>query len=269
VENAAGAAVAFVLGGRAVPRDPGGGYRSTRDFDIILPDGRREPLEVTTFADEAVLTTWNREGRSERAVASLRRHWSIDAPSIDRDGSKGAHPVDVRRIRRVAESALVVLEAAGYESFSFGLMLHDGSVSDAVQSLAGVGSQFGVSHDAGAGLGSLRLVIPVGGAVSGDLVAYAVESEANKEDNRAKLRGHPGSSCRHIFVSIDPSSGAAWSAIKYASESRLPNLPDPITTAWVGGFGPHLLVTTPPETWQEHAIPHEVFEHPENWIDET
>jgi len=56
------------------------------------------------------------------------------------------------------------------------------------------------------------------------------------------------------------------SATTHTMQSRLPDLPEPITTAWVTG-GHKIFVTTPLDPWHAYEIPDAVFAHPEEWID--
>ena len=56
-----------------------------------------------------------------------------------------------------------------------------------------------------------------------------------------------------------------FNALDRSMESRLPRLPQPITTAWAACRG-HVLVTTPPNPWARYELPEEVFLTPERWL---
>lgn len=264
LEKRAAAAVAYVLGARAKRRDLGGAR--VRDYDLAFETRPDEPLEVTRFADEAVMRTWARLERADREAPSLSRDWTVDVPSkVAGEGAPNAYDVD--RFFREAEPALRKLEEAGHEKFTLGLWVSDPSIEPALRLLADLGCNFGFSREPLPG--EVARIFPgagVGGIVGGDLVAWAVEQEACKDDNREKLREPVGALRRHLFVVVDGSSGAVFSAVSHGMVGRLPELPDPITTAWVAGSN-RMFVTTPPGPWEQHPIPHEVFNDPNRWID--
>lgn len=265
-EARAAAAVAHALNARARRVDPGGGSVSSRDFDLVFRDRPDEPLELTSHTDQPVAHTWGRLEALDRDAPSLRRIWAIDMPSseIDAVGRRGA--TDVARFMTEAEDALQELEAAGYERFDLGLIYRDPSVERAVRILASLGCQFGFSHPAEPGQpGRINPGSPVGGLVTAELVTAGVEAEAQKADNQNKLRQPLDAAQRHLLVLFDSSSGASFSAVSYTMESPVPRLPEPITTAWVAGQN-RLFSVTPPDGWQEHQVPEEVYLQPERWI---
>jgi hypothetical protein len=263
-EAGAAAAAAYVAGAKALRRDLGGGVQM-RDFDLRYGDGRAdEPLEVTHFADQASIGTWKRLGRADSRALALSRVWTIDIPSSERrpDGSSG--PSDVKELLERLESPLRALEERGECEFTV-----PGPPGDhPLRELADLGCDIGCSRSAEPGeSGGIGFVAAVGGVTSGDSVAWAVEQEAAKRDNQAKLRCLPDAPRRHLFVVMHPSSGSAYFAVKARQLGRLPVLPDPITTAWVwNGDSPCLFVTTPPATWEHHQLPSEVLSNPERWI---
>lgn len=223
---------------------------------------------MTRFADQAVMQTWARLERADREAPSLKRDWTLDVPSkvAGEAGQPAAYDVDT--FFREAESALQAIEAAGHERFTIGLWVDDPSIERALRTLGSLGCSFGLSNEPPEG--QIARIIPgagVGGVVGGDLLAWAVEQEACKDDNREKLREPLGARRRHLFVLVDGSAGTAFSAATHGLTGRLPELCEPITTAWVAGGGDRLFVTTPPGGWQEHAIPEEVFADPDRWLD--
>ena len=267
LEKRAAAAVAFVLEARAVRRDLGG--TRMRDYDLLFDDHPDEPLEVTRFADQVVMNTWARLERADREAPSLARDWTVDVPSkISNASSDEEFVYDVNRFFREAEPALRALEVAGYEKFTIGLATNDPTIEPALGTLLDLGCNFGLSNVPPAG--ETARIMPgagVGGVVGSDLLARAIEQEACKDDNREKLRVPAGALRRHLFVVIDSSSGTVFSAASHGITGRLPNLCEPITTAWVAASH-HVYVTTPPGDWEVHTIPQEVFDHPERWIDQ-
>jgi hypothetical protein len=75
---------------------------------------------------------------------------------------------------------------------------------------------------------------------------------------------------RHLFLRVDIHSASdCYSAVRQAFESGLlppePQLPSPITTAWVAS-STEVFVITPPGQWEAYGIPLDVNEHPELWF---
>jgi hypothetical protein len=241
--------------------------RAGKQRQSLQGDRPDEPLEITRFADRDVMTTWARLERADREAPLLTRDWAVDVPSRIVDATESA-PYDLRAFFAEAEPALAAHEAAGYDSFDLGVWNDDPAVAEAREKLIKLGCNFGFSNEVPAG--EVARVIPgasVGGVVEADSLASAVEVEAAKDDNRAKLRKLPDAQRRHICVVIDASSGTAFSAASHALTGRAPVLPEPITTAWVAGGGSHIFEVTPPDDWHTIAVPQDVFDHPERWID--
>lgn len=249
LENRAATAVAYALGARAIPRDLGG--VQMRDFDLRFQDRPDEPLEITRHADSVTMQSWARLERTDREAPSLSRDWAVDVPSRVVGPSGKPEPFDRDRFFREAEPALSTLERAGYERFDLGLWVRDPAIEPALQLLVALGCNFGFSSEPPEGeVARIHPGAPVGGEVGGDLVAKAVEEEAAKVDNQKKLREPAGAQRRHLFVVVDGSTGAAFSAVSHGLTGRLPLLPDPITTAWVASSS-SVYVTTPPGDWED------------------
>jgi hypothetical protein len=264
VEVTAAAIAASVLGAMAERRDTGG--IQLRDFDLIFPGGHVEPLEVTRHFDQAATETWKLLGRAEREAPSLTRSWTLDVPNKRLSPSGRARPYGGGKFPSDVEPALRQLEEAGHERFDLGLGRRDPSVAPAIDVLARLGIQFGLSRELPSGAkGRISAVAAVGGVTDPNKVAQAIEIEAGDAGNQAKLREPPGPRRRHLFVPFDPSSGSAYNAVDRGMLGRIPDLPDPITTAWVFVRN-RVFVTTPPEGWQEHPVPEEVMNDPERWV---
>jgi hypothetical protein len=50
------------------------------------------------------------------------------------------------------------------------------------------------------------------------------------------------------------------------AKSRIPELPEPITTAWVYGGGTVVFSVAPPSTWERHEIGAHALDAPERWV---
>jgi hypothetical protein len=270
-ELVAAAAAACVVGARALIRDSGG--VQMRDFDLRYRDGRPdEPLEVTRFADQASIETWRRLGRTDSwplmrssTAPPLVRVWTVDIPSNQRsrDGSSG--PFDVSGFLEQAQPLLRTLEQRNEDQF----ILFESPVDEVLRGLAELGCDVGFSRPADPGeSGRVEPLAPVGGITSGAPVAGAVEHEAAKKDNQAKLACLADAIRRHLFVIVDHSSGPIYFAVRHRRLGRSPELPSPITTAWVwDGGSPCVFATTSPGAWEEHELPSDVLDNPEKWVD--
>jgi hypothetical protein len=265
-ELKAAASAAYVLGAKLARRDvpPAQGMR---DFDLVFQDRHREPLEITSYVDQPALESWERIRRAAPIVApALRRRWALAVPHSTQVRASRRLPYDVNDFVGRIEPALASLEAAGHERISLGRLQRDTTLADAFRTLLDLGVQDGISHELQPGqMAWISLYAPVGGITHKDLVAAAIEREANDPGNRSKLDAVANVPRRHLFVVFDSSSGSFFNAAQRGLQGRLPNLPTPITTAWAGA-GQHVLVTTPPEQWQLHPLPEEVFTEPEHWL---
>lgn len=265
-EARAAAAAAFVLDARAVPRDAGG--KQMRDFDLVRSDGTIEPLEITMAADQVTRHTWARVGALDRDAPTLTRAWTLGVPTSSPDAAGEPKPFDARDFLIAAEPLLAELERLGVTEFDTVRWIGGaGSAAAAIARLVAFGCDLGISHELSPGeTGRIYLGSGPGGWVDPNSVAVAVEAEASKPDNIAKLREPPEARHRHLFVVIDGSTGGAFSAASHGKLGRLPVLAAPITNVWVGASAV-VHVATPPSPWVSHAIPEAVFDHPERWID--
>lgn len=266
LEERAAAAVAFVLGARAVRRDVGG--QQMRDFDLVLPDGSVEPLEITQASNDVTRRTWARIEGLDTAAPTLTRRWVLSVLDQIPGGSSGPVPFPARDLLAAAPRFLAELEKAGILEFTASTWVTAGQAEPAVVGLVGLGCEFGMSSEVEAGeSGRIILESGAGGWLDPNLIAEAVEREAAKPDNVAKLSEPPDARRRHLFVFLHPSTGAAWSVAANEDLGRLPILPSPITTVWVAATeGVHS--TTPPEGWAHHGLPDDVYARPEKWIDQ-
>lgn len=266
VEDTAAAAAAYLCGATARRIDLGRAD-ALRDFDLVFPDGRCEPFEVTVSAHEATRRTWNRVFGNP-VKANLERLWVVSLPAYLTDDQGHEHPIDRNQIERELVPVLQDLEANGVESFDE--RDYWGRLTEFRELFEGLGVRVAHSIDvAPPRKGELVLSTGGGGAVWIDSIADAVEREARKPDNRAKLAGAAGARRRHLCVVIDLSNGLAHLATGQVRSDgrtpRVPDLPPPITTVWAL-TDREALVVTPPGSWAARAIPEEVRENPERWI---
>jgi hypothetical protein len=264
MEQRAAATAAYVLDARAVLRDVGG--KQIRDFDLVRADGSVEPLEVTMAADQITRHTWARVEALDRDAPTLTRAWTLGVPTSWPDAAGKPKPFNARDFLVTAEPLLAELERLGITEFDTARWV-DGAAGAVVSQLVVLGCDLGLSHEIRAGeTGRIYLGSGPGGFVDPNSVAEAIEVEAAKPDNIAKLREPAIATRRHLFVVVDGSTGGAFSAANHGELGRVPVLRSPITTAWVGA-STAVHVATPPDGWISHLIPEEVFEHAERWTD--
>jgi hypothetical protein len=265
LELKAAAAAACVVGAKLIRRDVPPAQKM-RDFDLILSDGSLEPLEVTRCADEEALQTWARIGSGVLAAPPLRRRWVLSVPPSVPLSESTRVAYDVRAFKKKIVGALGALEAHGCEGIEWGRLQREPTLREAFEVLLDLRVEDGFSRPLPEGVsGHVSFRAAVGGITLPDLIAIGVEREANQADNLAKLAAPTQGRRRHLFVVFDGSSGSHFNAVDRALTSRLPTLPPPITTAWAAARG-FVLVTTPPDSWQRHALPRAVFEAPEKWL---
>jgi hypothetical protein len=173
---------------------------------------------------------------------------------------------DVRQLQQRIEPALQALDAAGIYSIELGTLERKPRLRGSFTTLVELGIDLGFAREPVPGESPhISVGAPVGGFTSADLVASAIEAEAGKPDNQAKLQEPPGAMRRHLFVVFDSSSGSYFNAVDRQMTGRLPQLPAPITTAWAASGG-YVLVTTPPDPWQIHELPPVVFDDPDSFL---
>jgi hypothetical protein len=263
IELSAAAAAAHVLGAKLIRRDIDGA-QLTRDFDLVLRDHSREPLEVTRHVDQLAYQTWERIRPGRLPALSLKRVWAVGVPSSMPIAGGGRAPYDVCKLQRELEGALAELEMAGHTAVELGRLQRE--LPTAFATLVDLRIQGGLSRTPEPGESPhISIGAAVGGVTMPDLIAAAIEIEASDPGNRAKLAQPVNASRRHLFVVFDSSSGSAFNAVDRGMISRLPSLPTPITTAWAATGG-HILVTTPPVPWQRHELPRAVFDAPETYL---
>jgi hypothetical protein len=264
IEHDAAELVVEALGAlRAEPRDTRGGEQM-RDFDIVFDDGHEEPLEITLDAQGAVVQTWERLDRANELEADLERYWSLSPKFYDKDGR--GFVLDVNAVRAVLIPFLQELERLEiFEFWTWKLWGHP-SLGPAARQLSSYGVEFGSSIEVPpehSEVPRLHLAAIRGGAVGPSLITNAVEAQAAKADNQAKLAASPDAARRrHLYVGLTSAGepeGLAWWALLDVLERGgemppIPALPEPITTVWAG-TGTGAIWVTPPDPWHLYRVP--------------
>ena len=162
-------------------------------------------------------------------------------------------------MRGVLIPFLQELERLGiYEFSTWQLWFHE-SLGPSAKQL----SRYGVEHGSSievppehSDIPRLRLAAVRGGVVDPILITRAVEAQAAKSDNQAKLEVCSAPR-RHLYVGLTSAGhaqGMAWWALVELLEGRelgmppTPVLPEAITTVWAG-TGSGAIFVTPPDPW--------------------
>jgi hypothetical protein len=236
--------VRAVLGGRADPRDPGGGPIPVHDFDVYLDDGRVIAVEVTRYNDEAQVEQQAAAARDDPRYPSLRYHWHV-----------GMGPrYNVKTVRREAPDLLASLEA---RSFDMVPNVNDPAWNRdaAFESLRKLGVRLvyrlGAADGVGGGLDMGPA--PLAGATAADVLVDVAERVAWRKGKAAKLSAAQADE-GHLFVWVETSQTAAMAAMRSGMmPKRSPDLPADIDAVWLA-TGVH-----PPEVWQ--------YDGRHGWID--
>lgn len=238
-EQRAGDAVASALDGKLIPRDVEGAPELTYDFDVVLPGHRTVALEVTSSADEMVLSL---------LAQAYKRRWNV--PGLENDWQVGvAHPVGgssvaMNRVRKEIGPVLAVFEQNGVTEIGSVSPVRRRTPDDAYAEVTEAARRM-------FGLGVLlaRLVAPkrdplaaVLISVHGSAVGNAQEInrlvEAAATSNSEKLAAASADE-RHLFVWIHPSTPNAELAMYTGSVPPAPPaVPDVIDACWASTWGP-------------------------------
>ena len=225
-ERVAADLVAFDTGASVVP----GPYSGVHDAELVLASGRTVGLEVTQAADRVEVETWAAISRNHQvAVPALHRWWQVGLRS-------GARVVDAAS---TLPGLLAGLEALGETEHRwlknvYGTPAPDPLVRAIARELDAVGVDHAQSIPVSSPPGGLSIVVhKEGDWVDGEDLTAAVEAEAWKDDNRAKLAAMPTDE-QHLFVWVDFSATAAHAALGLGVLTFPdPNLPPEVGTLWV------------------------------------
>jgi hypothetical protein len=209
-----------------------------------LPDWHEEPLEVTTDADENVVATAAIMGGIDRVEYAGERIWMVSVPNRSERAGGVMAPFDRDGCLKILVPFIEAIERDGFEHFATDQFAWDPASPHrpAALDLMGRGVRFGSSApvsnpDLGPGI---LFGVGGGGAYGPDGIADEIERVARDTGNQEKLRARATARRRHLFVFITGGSVAIVSpALSAVLDGRMPlprkpELPDPITTAWVG-----------------------------------
>lgn len=259
LELAAGQFLAKALDGRRVACDIAGAPDGTHDFEIEVSDGPRIALEVTSSADEKVLSLLS---------AALKREWL--GPGLANDWQIGiehaAAPIDMRRLMAGAVPILSVFESHGCLDVDIRVSPQHRKpptgtpqpVADAMQGLFDLGAilarSLGPRRDVEA-----KLFVSAHGGASSNHGRVNELVEAAAASNAAKLAAADVDE-RHLFVWLNASEADAELAIStLGPPPSPPALPPGVDVVWLAtqaapghgsaGVG-RLLRVRPPNGWE-------------------
>lgn len=262
LEVAAGNIAAGVLGGQAVPRDVEGAPDATHDFDVVLPDGRRVALEVTSAADREVLSLLAAASR-ERTTADLRNDWQIGVEQM-----VGGSAVKISRLMNEIVGVLEVFERNGLTEVE---TRHSPQYTKAApgtpqEVIEATMRQFELGAIVTRAWGprkspeAAHLYVTVHGGFGADIDKVNALVVTETEANRAKLVAAKADE-RHVFIWLNPSHPDAELAVHTGPPPATPPaIPAGIDVVWLAtqggaeGFGEahveRLWRVRPPRDWE-------------------
>ncbi len=216
----------------------------THDFDLELGDGLVIAVEVTVSTDRRIVESWAAVHGQSWDAPQLRTSWLLNVTL----------PTNIKTLRGNVEPLLRGLEQAGIQKFGIRHETTAPEVKELHRLLVKAGDVWnGVLPPC------IFLYSTDVGPVGIDVVRAAVEHEAAKPDNRAKL-GRAVADERHLFVWIDPLHTHAAATMGFMGVA-IPTgctLPPEIDTVWVaipmiddaGADGEHVWRYTRRNGWE-------------------
>lgn len=216
--SAAELVAAHISGREIVSRSQG------HDFDIRLANGQLVALEVTQAMVAEEIEAWKLLAGRDWQPKLVTMHWHLSVVKVP----------NVRQLVAAVEAQLVVLE--GHEVYAMDRAEPPEAGTDSPDALRAIQELGRLGVRRASGFPETPPSITIGststGTTSSDLVNRAVEAEAQKEDNRRKLREADADEA-HLFVWIDSTKEQASVAMSDDAPPAAPVLPTEITTAWV------------------------------------
>jgi hypothetical protein len=220
-------AVASLVGGEAVAHDTVGAPDGSYDFDVVLPDGRRIAVELTTPEDERRLALTKAALLPTYPVSGLARSWWLTI-GVEK-------PTNIARLVQRGVPLLAVLEAHGIDWLhNYGPLLDQTQVQaviDAARSVFALGASQVVAL---AETDSPEILFSLHGGAGGGSEQINALVEEHAGYNIGKLRAATGVVERHLFVSIPLSqSSAELTMVTLRPPPTPPVLPADLDVVWV------------------------------------
>jgi hypothetical protein len=255
IETKAASVVETILSGAHVERKDLGQGKQIRDFDVILPSGVCQHLEVTCATVESIERARAAHERHMptavvKAVPGLGYNWGLVASHRVRFGQTNRHTL-AEPLRKVEEArlprwfdtrharALPDLADLGFLA-AFRHAPCSPNMSEVVIGPPTDDSQWASSADD-----------PGAHAIA------AIENAAALPDNRAKLAGHDAER-RHLFVWVADTHYLPWRDLFCgALPVRDPVLPEEINAVWIGADLPgatEVWTWTADDGWKAYLI---------------
>lgn len=255
-EEAAGKIVAKHLAGTYEARDVHGAPDATHDLDVVLADGRRVALEVTSAGDREIEELYRLLLGQTWEAPTLRRHWWLGVPDDPR--------IRVKALMRKIVAHLDVLEQHDVEQVGGGLRHRQlpadspPAVAEAASAIFDLGVHRATRLDPPKPGEAPLLMASLNSGVTGsiDLLNKTVEGCAEKK--AAKLRAADGDE-KHLFVwLLGSASGVELAMATLPIPSSPPAIPAGVDVVWVAS-GPaypdapsgRLWRVRPPGRWEE------------------
>jgi hypothetical protein len=242
-------AVAGLLGGEAEAHDTGGAPDGSYDFNVVLPDGRRIALEITTPEDERRLALTKAAMLPTYAAPGLARSWWLSIP-VEK-------PAKIARLVQRAVPLLAVLEAHSVEWVHSYRPLLDQTQTQAAIDAARPLFALGVSQAAAlAETDSPEVLFSLHGGAGGGSEQINAIVEEHAGYNIDKLRAATGVAERQLFISISLSQSSVELAMATLSPpSTPPSLPADLDVVWVANWNERKI-------WRTRGGPWDVLDAP-------
>lgn len=204
-----------------------GSIDGMRDFDVVLPDGSREALEVTTASDARDRMKQDRTMRQTERYPWVpdpgHRSWSV---TVKPEG------VNIKELHQSLAGLLAQLDDADIERVGWPRRDPQHPAIDQLRAL-GVVTAFCLGEWPSP---MISMSPSLGGAFAADDVTEAVQAEINDSGNRRKLRqsGHPR---RHLFVWVDWVGAAQPAFHSIVDPQTSPVMNNDVTDVWAAPDG--------------------------------
>jgi hypothetical protein len=250
-ELAAADLVAIALGGRWESRDGEDDPPGMHDFDVILPDGRRIALEVTSAINGSVLAlsdaAFGREERQQRwAAPGLANDWIVTIPQ---------RPVRVGEMMSAMLPIVKAFEVHGHADvdphINYAYVSPRSELPAPVVEAAQRMVKLGVNRArvlAPRDDGDAEMFVTISGGFAGDPGAVnrlLAERAEPKREKLARAKADSTSEC-HLFIWLDGTQPGAELAVATMPPPPAPDIPLEVDVVWLAT--PPL--ATPQKLWR-------------------
>ena len=202
---------------------------SVPDFDLRYANGIGAVVEVTESVDRTWLeTTKSVEDKRTVPTKKCRNSWVVQPRSN----------ANTKNIRACIDGVLAMLEAGGHSQFPIPTVGDNSrSVEQIYDEMQKLGIGIAQTVEPWLPTHTIGILLPSrGGGVSIEGFRQAIETEANKDDNKKKLAVYSDRE-RHLFVYLDARNFLPWRVIIHNDPpTDGPSIPTEVTHVWVAAI---------------------------------